>query len=63
MGKLCLCNCFVWLLVDEYIIEYLLVFSFFDFGGRVLNNDYFLYWGFIMKILEDGSVFLIYVIE
>lgn len=48
VGKFCLCNRFVCLKVDEYYLEYIFVFSIIDFGGRVVNNDYFLYWGDII---------------
>ncbi|KAJ7370591.1 hypothetical protein OS493_031327 [Desmophyllum pertusum] len=34
-----------------------------DFGGRVLNNDQYLYWGHSTKTAEDGNEFLIHVIE
>lgn len=63
VGKSCLCNRFVRPLADEYITEHSSVFSSSDFGGRVLNNDHFLYWGSTTKTSEDGSAFLIHVIE
>ncbi|KAK2568305.1 Rho GTPase-activating protein 5 [Acropora cervicornis] len=64
VGKSCLCNRFVRPLADEYITEHSSVFSSSDFGGRVLNNDHFLYWGSATKTVEDGGgTFVIHVIE
>ena len=63
VGKSCLCNRFVRPLADEYITEHSSVFSSSDFGGRVLNNDQFLYWGSATKTTDDGSEILIHVIE
>lgn len=63
VGKSCLCNRFVRPLADEYITEHTSMFSSSDFGGRVLNNDQYLYWGYSAKTAEDGSEFVIHVIE
>lgn len=43
-------------------MEYIFVFSQTDFAGRVINNDYFFYWGEIIKI-DEGNNFIFYVIE
>ena len=63
VGKSCLCNRFVRPLADEYITEHTSVFSSSDFGGRVLNNDQYLYWGRVTKTAEDGTEYLFHVIE
>lgn len=63
VGKSCLCNRFVRPLADEYLTEHSSVFSSSDFGGRVLNNDQFLYWGYSTKTAEDGGEFSVHVIE
>ncbi|XP_077548931.1 rho GTPase-activating protein 190 isoform X4 [Haemaphysalis longicornis] len=45
VGKSCLCNRFVRPRADDYHTDHISVLSQTDFGGRVVNNDHFLYWG------------------
>ncbi|KAJ6667337.1 hypothetical protein lerEdw1_017315 [Lerista edwardsae] len=63
VGKSCLCNRFVRSKADEYYPEHTSVLSTIDFGGRVVNNDHFLYWGDITQCGEDGIDCKIHVIE
>lgn len=63
VGKSCLCNRFVRPLADEYITEHTSVFSTSDFGGRVINNDQFLYWGRVKKTTDEGNEINFQVIE
>uniref|UniRef100_A0A8P0P6I2 Rho GTPase activating protein 5 n=1 Tax=Canis lupus familiaris TaxID=9615 RepID=A0A8P0P6I2_CANLF len=63
VGKSCLCNRFVRSKADEYYPEHTSVLSTIDFGGRVVNNDHFLYWGDITQNGEDGVECKIHVIE
>ncbi|XP_031562663.1 rho GTPase-activating protein 5-like isoform X2 [Actinia tenebrosa] len=63
VGKSCLCNRFVRPLADDFITDHTSVFSTSDFGGRVINNDSFLYWGTTTKVAEDGTEYRFNVIE
>ncbi|NXC92804.1 RHG05 protein, partial [Certhia familiaris] len=63
VGKSCLCNRFVRSKADEYYPEHTSVLSTIDFGGRVVNNDHFLYWGDVTQSGEDGIECRIHVIE
>ncbi|XP_053331198.1 rho GTPase-activating protein 5 [Spea bombifrons] len=54
VGKSCLCNRYVRPKADEYYPEHTSVLSTIDFGGRVVNNDHFLYWGDVIQNGEDG---------
>ncbi|KAM8920963.1 rho GTPase-activating protein 5 [Pelodytes ibericus] len=54
VGKSCLCNRYVHPKADQYYIEHTSVLSTIDFGGRVVNNDHFLYWGDVIQSGEDG---------
>ncbi|KAI4504260.1 hypothetical protein M0802_000731 [Mischocyttarus mexicanus] len=63
VGKSCLCNRFMRSLSDDYNVDHISVLSQSDFSGRVVNNDHFLYWGEVMKILEDGTEYQFQVIE
>lgn len=62
-GKSCLCNRFIQPLADDYSVDHISVFSQSDFSGRVVNNDHFLYWGDVLKSNDDGTEFLIQVVE
>ncbi|XP_009873995.1 PREDICTED: rho GTPase-activating protein 35-like, partial [Apaloderma vittatum] len=53
IGKSCLCNRFVRPSADEFHLDHTSVLSTSDFGGRVVNNDHFLYWGEVVRSLED----------
>ncbi|XP_062456685.1 rho GTPase-activating protein 35 [Rhea pennata] len=53
VGKSCLCNRFVRPSADEFHLDHTSVLSTSDFGGRVVNNDHFLYWGEVARSLED----------
>ncbi|XP_030069640.1 rho GTPase-activating protein 5 [Microcaecilia unicolor] len=54
VGKSCLCNRYVRSKADEYYSEHTSVLSTIDFGGRVVNNDHFLYWGDVTQKGEEG---------
>lgn len=55
VGKSCLCNRFVRPLADDYHTDHISVLSQTDFGGRVVNNDHFLYWGEARRPSADGA--------
>ena len=55
VGKSCLINRFLRPLADEYFTDHISVLSQSDFGGRVVNNDHFLYWGDIVKTSDEVS--------
>ncbi|XP_064477601.1 rho GTPase-activating protein 190-like isoform X2 [Ornithodoros turicata] len=63
VGKSCLCNRFVRPLADDYHTDHISVLSQTDFGGRVVNNDHFLYWGEVTKTSEEGAEFHFHVVE
>lgn len=63
VGKSCLCNRFVRPLADDYHTDHISVLSQTDFGGRVVNNDHFLYWGEVVKSTEEGPEFNFHVVE
>ncbi|XP_043911440.1 rho GTPase-activating protein 35 [Protopterus annectens] len=63
IGKSCLCNRFVRSSADDFYPEHTSVLSTSDFGGRVVNNDHFLYWGDINRLMEDGSEYKLNVVE
>jgi len=62
VGKSCLCNRFIHPDADNYHLEHISVLSQSDFGGRVINNDHFLYWGEVTKT-DEGNNFTFHVIE
>ncbi|XP_065282190.1 rho GTPase-activating protein 190 isoform X6 [Dermacentor albipictus] len=55
VGKSCLCNRFVRPRADDYHTDHISVLSQTDFGGRVVNNDHFLYWGEARRPLADAT--------
>ncbi|KPP72051.1 rho GTPase-activating protein 5-like [Scleropages formosus] len=63
VGKSCLCNRYVRPKADDYYMEHTSVLSTIDFGGRVVNNDHFLYWGEVQQRGDDGLECKIQVIE
>ncbi|XP_028831203.1 rho GTPase-activating protein 5 [Denticeps clupeoides] len=63
VGKSCLCNRYVRPSADNYYSEHTSVLSTIDFGGRVVNNDHFLYWGDVLHRGDDGLECKIHVIE
>ncbi|XP_061876236.1 LOW QUALITY PROTEIN: rho GTPase-activating protein 35 [Colius striatus] len=63
VGKSCLCNRFVRPSADDFHLEHTSVLSTSDFGGRVVNNDHFLYWGEVGRALEDGGECKLHVVE
>ncbi|KAL4613054.1 rho GTPase-activating protein 5 [Arapaima gigas] len=63
VGKSCLCNRYVRPKADDYYMEHTSVLSTIDFGGRVVNNDHFLYWGEVQHRGDDGLECKIQVIE
>ncbi|XP_026085471.1 LOW QUALITY PROTEIN: rho GTPase-activating protein 5 [Carassius auratus] len=63
VGKSCLCNRYVHPSADCYYSEHTSVLSTIDFGGRVVNNDHFLYWGEVFHRGDDGLECRIQVIE
>uniref|UniRef100_A0A3P9H8W4 Rho GTPase-activating protein 35 n=1 Tax=Oryzias latipes TaxID=8090 RepID=A0A3P9H8W4_ORYLA len=54
VGKSCLCNRFVRPSADDFYLDHTSVLSTSDFGGRVVNNDHFLFWGEPSRTLEEG---------
>ncbi|KAL3841673.1 hypothetical protein ACJMK2_019787 [Sinanodonta woodiana] len=62
IGKSCLCNRFIHQVADKYHTEHISILSLSDFGGRVINNNHFLYWGDVTKT-DDGTNFTFHVIE
>ena len=63
VGKSCLCNRFVRPSADDFYIDHTSVLSTSDFGGRVVNNDHFLFWGEAGRVLEDGYECRMHVVE
>ena len=63
IGKSCFCNRFVRPLADEYSTDHISVLSQSDFGGRVVNNDHFLYWGECTKVSDEGLDCVFHVVE
>ncbi|XP_039864919.1 rho GTPase-activating protein 35 [Simochromis diagramma] len=63
VGKSCLCNRFVRPSADDFYLDHTSVLSTSDFGGRVVNNDHFLYWGEAVRTMEEGSECRINVVE
>ncbi|XP_010891249.1 rho GTPase-activating protein 5 [Esox lucius] len=63
VGKSCLCNRYVRSYADGYYTEHTSVLSTIDFGGRVVNNDHFLYWGEVLHRSDDGLECKIQIIE
>nr|CAB3222851.1 rho GTPase-activating protein 35 [Phallusia mammillata] len=63
VGKSCLCNRFVREQADNYYLDHTSVLSQSDFGGRVVNNDHFLYWGEVNKQDDSGLDYKFNVIE
>lgn len=60
VGKSCLCNRFVRPRADDYHTDHISVLSQTDFGGRVVNNDHFLYWG---EARPDDEQLSVHVVE
>ncbi|XP_048016328.1 rho GTPase-activating protein 35 [Megalobrama amblycephala] len=63
VGKSCLCNRFVRPSADDFYLDHTSVLSTSDFGGRVVNNDHFLFWGEAVRMLEDGAECRMHVVE
>ncbi|XP_019734211.1 rho GTPase-activating protein 5 [Hippocampus comes] len=63
VGKSCLCNRYVRPDADDYYSEHTSVLSTIDFGGRVVNNDHFLYWGDVPHRGDEGLDCKVQVIE
>nr|XP_014343897.1 PREDICTED: rho GTPase-activating protein 35 isoform X2 [Latimeria chalumnae] len=63
VGKSCVCNRFVRPSADDFYLDHTSVLSTSDFGGRVVNNDHFLYWGEVTRPLEDSMECKIHVVE
>ncbi|KAM3910498.1 rho GTPase-activating protein 35 [Leptodactylus fuscus] len=63
IGKSCLCNRFVRPSADDFHLDHTSVLSTSDFGGRVVNNDHFLYWGEVARTLEDCVECKVHVVE
>lgn len=63
IGKSCLCNRFMRPLADSYYTDHISVLSQSDFGGRVVNNDHFLYWGKVTKTTDEGLDYTFQVVE
>uniref|UniRef100_A0A8C2C4V7 Rho GTPase-activating protein 35 n=1 Tax=Cyprinus carpio TaxID=7962 RepID=A0A8C2C4V7_CYPCA len=63
VGKSCLCNRFVRPSADDFYLDHTSVLSTSDFGGRVVNNDHFLFWGEAVRMLEEGAECRMHVVE
>ncbi|XP_028817765.1 rho GTPase-activating protein 35 [Denticeps clupeoides] len=63
VGKSCLCNRFVRPSADDFYLDHTSVLSTSDFGGRVVNNDHFLFWGETARTLEEGAECRMHVVE
>ncbi|KRY34006.1 Rho GTPase-activating protein [Trichinella spiralis] len=63
VGKSCLCNRFVRPLEDDYCAEHISALSPVDFGGRVVNNDHWLYWGERSMLVESGAELAFRIVE
>lgn len=63
IGKSCLCNRFVRPRADDFHLDHTSVLSTSDFGGRVVNNDHFLYWGEVVRSLEDCMECKMHIVE
>nr|XP_006119695.1 rho GTPase-activating protein 35 [Pelodiscus sinensis] len=63
IGKSCLCNRFVRPSADDFHLDHTSVLSTSDFGGRVVNNDHFLYWGEVVRSLEDCVECKMHIVE
>ncbi|KAL2094255.1 hypothetical protein ACEWY4_008974 [Coilia grayii] len=63
VGKSCLCNRFVRPSADDFHLDHTSVLSTSDFGGRVVNNDHFLFWGEVGRVLEEGCECRMHVVE
>ncbi|XP_073718919.1 rho GTPase-activating protein 35 [Misgurnus anguillicaudatus] len=63
VGKSCLCNRFVRPSADDFYLDHTSVLSTSDFGGRVVNNDHFLFWGEAVRMSEEGAESRMHVVE
>ncbi|TDH14859.1 hypothetical protein EPR50_G00025660 [Perca flavescens] len=63
VGKSCLCNRFVRPSADDFHLDHTSVLSTSDFGGRVVNNDHFLFWGEAGRTMEEGPECRMNVVE
>lgn len=63
VGKSCLCNRYVRPSADDFYLDHTSVLSTSDFGGRVVNNDHFLFWGEVSRVLEEGPECRMHVVE
>ncbi|KAL6471333.1 hypothetical protein MHYP_G00199830 [Metynnis hypsauchen] len=63
VGKSCLCNRFVRPSADDFYLDHTSVLSTSDFGGRVVNNDHFLFWGEATRALEEAPECRMHVVE
>lgn len=63
IGKSCLCNRFVRPSADDFYLDHTSVLSTSDFGGRVVNNDHFLFWGEVGRTMEEGPECRMNVVE
>lgn len=63
VGKSCICNRFVRPSADDFYLDHTSVLSTSDFGGRVVNNDHFLFWGEAVRMLEEGAECRMHVVE
>ncbi|KAG7238749.1 hypothetical protein INR49_031265, partial [Caranx melampygus] len=63
VGKSCLCNRFVRPSADDFYLDHTSVLSTSDFGGRVVNNDHFLFWGEAGRAMEEGPECRMNVVE
>uniref|UniRef100_A0A8C3AG58 Rho GTPase-activating protein 35 n=1 Tax=Cyclopterus lumpus TaxID=8103 RepID=A0A8C3AG58_CYCLU len=63
VGKSCFSNRYVRPSADDFYLDHTSVLSTSDFGGRVVNNDHFLFWGEVSRLLEEGPECRMHVVE
>ncbi|XP_062262047.1 rho GTPase-activating protein 35 [Platichthys flesus] len=63
VGKSCLSNRFVRPSADDFYLDHTSVLSTSDFGGRVVNNDHFLFWGEVSRVMEEGPECRLHIVE
>ncbi|KAK5887926.1 hypothetical protein CesoFtcFv8_016482 [Champsocephalus esox] len=63
VGKSCFCNRYVRPSADDFYLDHTSVLSTSDFGGRVVNNDHFLFWGEVARVFEEGPECRMHVVE
>lgn len=63
VGKSCLCNRFLCSHADQFRTDHISEISQSDFIGCVVNSKHFLYWGEVVKHMDNGQTALFRIIE